>query len=86
MEPAETAGVISEDLSFYRECFAHARDTWYDSAKERAVVVLLSVGEPLRELKYIPCHRQERRVELLCTCLPKLPDMAECVSIAAQMA
>ena len=86
MEPVETPGVSSEDLAFYRECFSHARDSWYDSAKERAVVVLLSVGEPLRELEYIPCHREERRVELLCTRLPKLPDMAECVSIAAQMA
>ena len=86
VESVEQPDVFSQDVTFYRECFEFARDTWYDSAKERAVVVLLSVGEPLRELTYIHCHREERRVELLITRLPVLSDMSECVSIAAILA
>ena len=85
-ESVEQPGVFAQDVTFYRECFEFARDTWYDSAKERAVVVLLSAGEPLRELTYIHCHREERRVELLITRLPVLPDMTECVTIAAILA
>ena len=86
IEAVEQPGLTSQDISFYQDVFAYARDTWYDSAKERAVVVLLSAGEPLRELTYIHCHREERRVELLITRLPVLPDMIECVTIAAILA
>ena len=50
------------------------------------MVVLLSAGEPLRELTYIHCHREERRVELLSKRLPVLSDMSECVQIAAILA
>ena len=62
------------------------RETWTARAERQAVVVMLSVGSPLEELAYIHCHREERRVALLCSRLPALPNLCETVAIAAQMA
>ena len=75
-----------EESELYREGHARARATWTTSAKQQAVVVILSVGSRLEELSYIHCHREERRVALLCAMLPALPDLCETVAIAAQMA
>jgi hypothetical protein len=70
----------------YQAAEALYRVTWTTSAEQTAVVVMLSVGSPLEELVYIHCHREERRVALLCARLPPLPDLAETVVMAAQMA
>ena len=74
------------EAELYRAAEALYRETWTTSAEHQAVVVMLSVGSPLEELSYIHCHREERRVALLCSRLPALPDLCETVAIAAQMA
>ena len=73
-------------LALHREAHTYLCETWIASAERQAVVVLLSVGEPLRELSYIHCHWEERRVALLVSRLVELPDLVDTVTIAMQMA
>jgi hypothetical protein len=73
------------DLALYQEAHAHAYAKWFESVQRAAVVVMLNVGE-LRELSFIPCHREERRVQFLVAKLGDLPDLAETCALAAELA
>jgi len=73
------------DLSLYREGYAHAHAAWTDSVQRTAVVVMLAVGE-LKQLQFIPCHREDRRVQFLVAKLGDLPDLAETCALAAELA
>jgi hypothetical protein len=73
------------DLALYQEAHAHAYAKWTESVQRAAVVVMLTVGE-LREVNFIPCHREERRVQFLVAKLRDLPDLAETCALAAELA
>ena len=73
------------DLALYQEAHAHAYAKWSESVQRAAVVVMLTVGE-LKELSFIPCHREERRVQFLVAKLHDLPDLAETCVLAAELA
>ena len=73
------------DLALYQEAHAHAYAKWSESVQRAAVVVMLTVGE-LKELSFIPCHREERRVQFLVAKLGDLPDLAETCALAAELA
>ena len=83
--PCPEAGLCEADLALYQEGYAHAYAKWSDDVQHSAVVVMLAVGE-VKGLTYIPCHREERRVQFLVARLHDLPDLAETVALAVQLA
>ena len=84
MEPP-CSEMCEGDLALYREAHAHAHAAWTDSVQRTAVVVMLAVGE-LKQLAFIACHREDRRVQFLVAKLGDLPDLAETCTLAAELA